>query len=121
MFVEAVYTGRLAGDPLGTMTVTDEGFAELTRLVTGLAFTGNAFGYHMWTEIYTGGRWVAYDGTLGLGVVPATHIAMMKSAHEDEVMGMGSHRLLDIVNNISVHFEWYHLRDGDRVYTEPED
>ncbi len=92
-----------------------------SRLVTGLAFTGDAFGYHMWTEIYTDGRWVAYDGTLGTGVVPATHIAMMKSAHEDDVMGMGSLRFLDIVRNISVDFQWYRLGDGERIYTEEKD
>ena len=88
------------------------------KAFTGLAFTGDAFGYHMWTEVYTDGRWVAYDGTLGDGVVPATHIAMMKSVHEDEVMGVGSLRFLDIVRNISVDFEWYRLRDGDKIYAE---
>jgi hypothetical protein len=33
-----------------------------------------AFGFHMWTEVWVGGQWMPFDGTLGRGYVGATHL-----------------------------------------------
>jgi predicted transglutaminase-like cysteine proteinase len=35
---------------------------------------GPVFGYHMWTEVYVQGQWLALDATLGKGSVGAGHI-----------------------------------------------
>jgi transglutaminase-like putative cysteine protease len=49
------------------------------RTALGLVYveregTGPAFGFHMWTEVCLGGRWIGLDGTLGQGGVGACHI-----------------------------------------------
>jgi len=33
-----------------------------------------AFLYHMWTEVYVGGRWVPLDATLARGGIGAAHL-----------------------------------------------
>lgn len=36
----------------------------------------HAFGYHMWTEIHVGDRWIPMDATLGLGGIGAAHLKL---------------------------------------------
>ena len=50
-----------------------------SRTALGLLYvergaTGPALGFHMWTEVCIGGRWVGLDSTLGRGGVDACHI-----------------------------------------------
>jgi hypothetical protein len=49
-----------------------------SRVAVGLVYAQRlgAFGYHMWSEVYVGGRWVPLDGTLGLGHASPTHIKL---------------------------------------------
>jgi len=46
------------------------------RVVFGLVYVRQfgGFGYHMWTEVWTGDRWLALDGTLGQGGITHRHI-----------------------------------------------
>ncbi|MEN6558761.1 MAG: transglutaminase domain-containing protein [Thermoguttaceae bacterium] len=50
------------------------------RVAFGLVYMegGQAFGYHMWTEVYIDKRWIPIDGTLALGGIGAAHL---KIAH----------------------------------------
>jgi transglutaminase-like putative cysteine protease len=49
-----------------------------SRVAVGLVYAQRlgAFGYHMWAEVYVGGRWVPLDGTLGLGHASPAHIKL---------------------------------------------
>ncbi len=40
-------------------------------------------GFHMWAEVWVGGRWVGLDGTLGLGGVGATHVKVTDHSWHD--------------------------------------
>jgi hypothetical protein len=52
------------------------------RVAMGLVYleSAQAFGYHMWTEVYIGGDWYAIDGTLGQGYVAGGHIKLLDSS-----------------------------------------
>ena len=44
-----------------------------SRMVTGLAYSGNSFGGHAWVEVWAG-KWIELDPTWGTHFVDATHI-----------------------------------------------
>ena len=44
-----------------------------SRMVTGLAYSGNSFGGHAWVEVWAG-KWIELDPTWGTDFVDATHI-----------------------------------------------
>jgi hypothetical protein len=49
------------------------------REVSGLAFTGESWGFHSWSEVRLGDRWVPVDATnLQVGFVDATHVAFAR-------------------------------------------
>jgi transglutaminase-like putative cysteine protease len=47
------------------------------------AAKGPVFGYHMWTEVYVQGQWLALDATLGRGSVGAGHIKITDHSWHD--------------------------------------
>lgn len=47
---------------------------------------GSAFGYHMWTQIYIGGRWVDIDAAMRQTDCDPTHIALALSPLNEEGM-----------------------------------
>jgi len=51
------------------------------RVAIGLVYMEGrqAFGYHMWTEVYVGKRWIPLDGTLALGGIGAGHLKIAHS------------------------------------------
>jgi transglutaminase-like putative cysteine protease len=51
------------------------------RVVMGLVYLDDrqAFGYHMWNELYIGDRWIPLDGTLAGGGVAADHVKIASS------------------------------------------
>ncbi len=51
------------------------------RVAVGLVYmpSAQAFGYHMWTEVYIDNRWIPIDGTLGLGGIGAAHLKIAQS------------------------------------------
>lgn len=46
-----------------------------------------AFGYHMWTEVYVDGRWLPLDATLGKGGIGASHLKLSDSNLSDSGAG----------------------------------
>jgi tetratricopeptide (TPR) repeat protein len=44
-----------------------------SRMVSGLAYSGNSFGGHAWVEVWVG-KWIELDPTWGTDFVDATHI-----------------------------------------------
>jgi hypothetical protein len=52
------------------------------RVAFGLVYypPQRGFAYHMWTEAWTGDRWVPLDGTLGGGGIGADHIKLADSS-----------------------------------------
>jgi hypothetical protein len=54
------------------------------RVVAGLVYTEQSgvpsLAYHMWDELYLGGRWIPMDATLGQGGIGAAHV---KLGHTD--------------------------------------
>ncbi len=55
-----------------------------SRVAIGLVYypAGQAFAYHMWTEVWIRDRWIALDATLGRGGIGAAHIKLADSAME---------------------------------------
>lgn len=49
------------------------------RAAIGLVYQNGAFLYHMWTEVYLSGRWIAVDGTLARGGIGAAHLKLAHS------------------------------------------
>jgi hypothetical protein len=52
------------------------------RVAVGLVYVPKeqAFGGHMWTEVYVGGRWIGLDGTLGKGGIGGGHLKLSHSS-----------------------------------------
>lgn len=57
-----------------------------SRVAVGLVYADKlgAFGGHMWTEAFIGGKWVPLDGTLGLGGIGPGHIKFADSDLSDD-------------------------------------
>ena len=53
-----------------------------SRVAVGLVYMerGQAFAYHMWTEVFVRDTWVPVDGTLGRGGIGAAHIKLSSSS-----------------------------------------
>ncbi len=49
------------------------------RVAIGLVHFEHGFGYHMWTEVWIGERWVPLDATLGRGGIGAAHLKVANS------------------------------------------
>ncbi len=73
-----------AGQTLATREADCSEFSELyvamarslglpSRMVSGLAYSGNSFGGHAWVEVWVG-KWIELDPTWGTHFVDATHI-----------------------------------------------
>jgi transglutaminase-like putative cysteine protease len=53
------------------------------RVAVGLVYVEPAaLGFHMWTEMFIGGKWVPLDATLGLGGIGAAHLKIAQSSLE---------------------------------------
>ena len=52
------------------------------RVAVGLVYMekDQAFGYHMWTEVYVNKRWIPIDGTLARGGIGAAHLQVAHSS-----------------------------------------
>jgi transglutaminase-like putative cysteine protease len=52
------------------------------RVAMGLVYMpqSQALGYHMWTELYVGGRWIGLDGTLAKGGIAGGHLQLTHSS-----------------------------------------
>ncbi len=67
-----------------------------SRCVVGLVYVPrlNAFGGHMWTEVWISGTWMPLDATLGLGYVAGEHIKFGESSFA----GVGNAPLSEFVS-----------------------
>jgi len=56
-----------------------------SRVAIGLVYmpSAQAFGFHMWTEVYVNNRWIGLDGTLGQGGIGAGHLKLAVSSLKD--------------------------------------
>jgi hypothetical protein len=58
-----------------------------SRTAVGLVYVdmprGPVFGFHMWTEVWVRGRWVAIDATFGRHFVGATHLKVLDHSWHD--------------------------------------
>ncbi len=56
-----------------------------SRLCVGMVYIerDTAFGGHMWTEAFIGGRWIPLDATLGRGGIGAAHIKLVETSFAD--------------------------------------
>ena len=59
------------------------------RVAIGLVYVQDkqAFGYHMWTEVFVDGRWLPLDATLGKGGIGASHLKLSDSNLGDSGAG----------------------------------
>src|SRR6266446_7243152 len=58
-----------------------------SRTAIGLVYTdqaaGAALAFHMWTEVWVRGQWIAVDATMGRGHVGATHLKITDHSWRD--------------------------------------
>lgn len=56
-----------------------------SRVVVGFVYAEKleAFGGHMWTEVFINGKWIPLDATLGQGGIGAAHIKLADSGFQD--------------------------------------
>lgn len=56
-----------------------------SRVVVGFVYAERleAFGGHMWTEVFINGKWIPLDATLGMGGIGAAHIKLADSGFQD--------------------------------------
>ncbi len=80
---------EVAADPVGDCTEHAVLLAALARargiparVAIGLVYMprNQAFGYHMWTELFIAERWIPMDGTLGQGGIGAAHLKLAHSS-----------------------------------------
>lgn len=57
-----------------------------SRIVVGLVYVRRleAFGGHMWTEVFINGEWIPLDATLAQGGIGAAHLRMADSSFADD-------------------------------------
>ncbi len=56
-----------------------------SRVVVGFVYADSleAFGGHMWTEVFINGQWIPLDATLGRGGIGAAHIKLADTGFQD--------------------------------------
>ncbi len=74
-----------------------------SRVAMGLTYVGGIFGGHAWTEVWIDGRWIALDGTNGLGSVDAAHIRFGVSSLDGLGMGAEMFGALIGLANLDIH------------------
>lgn len=77
-----------------------------SRTAIGLIYAdvarGPVFSYHMWTEVWIGGQWIALDATLGRGYVGATHLKITDHSWHDTRSLTPMLPLLRVLGKVSI-------------------
>jgi hypothetical protein len=60
------------------------------------------FAFHMWTEVWIKGRWIAIDATLGKGSVGATHLKITDHSWHDERTMTPIFPVIRVVGRVSI-------------------
>lgn len=76
-----------------------------SRLAAGLVGLGRHLGYHLWTEVYVGKRWVGLDGALGRAPTDARYLALAVSDLAEDSTGPLLYGIFDVLGTISVEVE----------------
>ena len=79
------------------------------RAVSGLIYFRGAFGYHMWTEVFTG-VWFPLDPAFGLDSVDATHVKIAADTMAGGATGSSFVPLLDVMGRIDLEVVEYMSR-----------
>lgn len=89
------------------------------RMVVGLVYTGGAFGYHAWNEIYVG-EWVEMDPSWGQMTADAGHLLLQSSDLDDLSYAQASLATGRTLGTIAIDLLSYLRTDGQRVQLTPE-
>lgn len=75
-----------------------------SRVAAGMLYVDSlqAFGGHMWTEVFVKDRWIPLDAVMGLGFVDATHIKITDSSLEGVDAMMSLMPILQVVSKVSI-------------------
>jgi len=75
-----------------------------SRVATGFLYVEaeNAFGGHMWTEVFVNQKWIPLDATLGRGPVGGTHIKVADSSLDGVDAMLSFFPILRIVNKVHI-------------------
>ena len=72
-----------------------------SRICSGIVFSGDAFYYHFWPEVYVG-RWVQMDPTFGQMVADATHIQLGGSMLESDNLMEFAEGVFQTINRLEI-------------------
>ncbi len=71
------------------------------RICAGLIYSGNAFYYHFWPEVYVG-TWVQMDPTLGQIIADANHIQLQGNTLESATMTEFTEGVFRTLNQLEI-------------------
>ena len=72
-----------------------------SRICSGIVFSGDAFYYHFWPEVYVG-RWVQMDPTFGQMVADANHIQLGGSTLESDNLMEFAEGVFQTINRLEI-------------------
>ncbi len=81
------------------------------RIVNGLVYYQDSFGYHEWVEIYLNGGWRGVDPALNQWNIDATHIKLTQGGSNDKAILMASLKLAKILTRIKIEILGYKCGD----------
>jgi len=78
-----------------------------SRVAVGLVYMPGeqAFGYHMWTEVFIDGRWIGLDGTLGLGGIGGAHLKLAHHSLADASAFSGFLPVMRVMGRLKIEVE----------------
>jgi hypothetical protein len=74
------------------------------RVVVGLVYVPSkqGFGYHMWSEVFDGHRWLPLDATLGQGGIGASHLELGDSNLKDAAALTGLISIVQVLGKLKI-------------------
>ncbi len=77
-----------------------------SRTAIGLVYAevkqAPCFGFHMWTEVWIGGRWMAIDGTIGKGGIGAAHLKITDHSWHETVTMTPIFPVIRVVGRVTI-------------------
>lgn len=77
------------------------------RVAVGLVYVpaAQAFGYHMWTEVFIEDQWIGLDATLGLGGIGAAHLKLAHHSLADASAFTGFVPVMQVIGRLEIEIE----------------